>query len=36
MQQAALLGEDGDAMIGEILNQVKEVINQPGDDLGLV
>jgi hypothetical protein len=36
MQQAPLLGEDGDAMIGEILNQVKEVMNQPGDDLGLV
>jgi hypothetical protein len=36
MQQAALLGEDGDAMIGEILNQVKEVMNQPGDDLRLV
>jgi DNA repair ATPase RecN len=36
MQQAALLGEDGDAMIGEILNQVKEVMNQPADVLRMV
>jgi hypothetical protein len=35
-QQATLLGEDGDAMIREILNQVKEVINQPADVLRVV
>jgi hypothetical protein len=35
-QEAALLGEDGDTMIGEILNQVKEVMNQPVDGLRMI
>jgi hypothetical protein len=30
-QQTALLSEDGDAMIEEILSQLKEVKNQPAD-----
>ncbi len=34
-QQAALLGEDGDVMIGEILNQVK-VMNQLADVLRMI
>jgi hypothetical protein len=32
-QQAALLGEDGDSMIEEILDRVKEVASQPADVL---
>jgi hypothetical protein len=35
-EQAALLGEDGGAMVGKILNQVKELAGQPADVLKMV
>jgi hypothetical protein len=35
-EQAALLREDGGAMIGKILNQAKEIAGQPADVLKMV
>jgi hypothetical protein len=36
IQQAALLGEDGETMIEEILDRVREVVSQPADVLRMV